>query len=76
MNFLADESVDRQIVMRLRQEGHHVAYVAEMEPGIDDEIVLKKAFEKQAVLLKACRSSIDRRRKWRIIHLLNVQTRS
>jgi hypothetical protein len=40
VNFLADESVDRQIVDRLRQEGHTVRYVAEMEPGIGDDIVL------------------------------------
>ena len=33
MNLLADESVDRQIVERLRQDGHRVTYVAEMEPG-------------------------------------------
>ena len=39
MNLLADESVDRQIVDRLRREGHAVRYVAEMEPGIPDDIV-------------------------------------
>lgn len=36
MNFLADESVDQQIVDRLRADGHAVVYVAEMDPGIDD----------------------------------------
>jgi len=30
MNILADESVDRPIVTQLRQDGHHVEYVAEM----------------------------------------------
>jgi len=34
MNLLADESVDQPIVGRLRQAGHSVLYVAEMEPGI------------------------------------------
>ena len=34
MTFLADEDVDRQIVERLRLDGHQVAYVAEMSPGI------------------------------------------
>ncbi|MGD9048919.1 MAG: DUF5615 family PIN-like protein [Anaerolineae bacterium] len=34
MNLLADESIDRQIVVRLRREGHTVLYVAEMGPGI------------------------------------------
>ena len=32
MNLLADESVDGQIVARLRQDNHDVTYVAEMEP--------------------------------------------
>ena len=32
MNLLADESVDRQIVERLQQDGHHVLYIAETEP--------------------------------------------
>ncbi|MBN2560333.1 MAG: DUF5615 family PIN-like protein [Phycisphaerae bacterium] len=40
MNLLADESVDRQIVDRLRQDGHAVRYIAEMEPGISDDTVL------------------------------------
>ena len=30
MNFLVDESVDQQVVQRLRQDGHDVLYVAEM----------------------------------------------
>jgi hypothetical protein len=29
MNLVADESVDRQIVERLRQDGHHAVYIAE-----------------------------------------------
>lgn len=41
MNLLADESVNRQIVERLRKDGHDVAYIAEMAPGISDETVLK-----------------------------------
>jgi predicted nuclease of predicted toxin-antitoxin system len=51
MNLLADESVDRQIVERLRQDGHRVTYVAEMEPGISDQIVLQRANEQEALLL-------------------------
>jgi predicted nuclease of predicted toxin-antitoxin system len=53
MNFLADEGVDRQIVDRLREEGHSVLYVAEMDPGIDDDEVLNIANEKGALLLTA-----------------------
>jgi predicted nuclease of predicted toxin-antitoxin system len=51
--FLADECVDQQIVERLRQDGHHVAYVPEMVPGISDDAVLQGANEKQALLLTA-----------------------
>lgn len=53
MNFLADESVDRQIVERLRRDGHRVVYVAEMEPGISDATVLASANSETALLLTA-----------------------
>ncbi len=53
MNFVADESVDRPIVDRLRQEGHSVWYVAEMEPGISDDAVLDIANREAALLLTA-----------------------
>lgn len=53
MNLLADEGVDRLVVERLRQAGHEVLYVAEMEPSIDDDIVLDRANQKQAVLITA-----------------------
>lgn len=53
MNFVADESVDRQVVDRLRQEGHQVRYVAEMEPGISDDAVLELANREAALLLTA-----------------------
>ena len=51
MNLLADEGVDRQIVEALRLAGHHVLYVAEMEPGIADDIVLQKANTQSALLI-------------------------
>jgi hypothetical protein len=41
MIFLADENIDRQIVDRLRQDGHDVMSVIEMEPGISDDKVLE-----------------------------------
>ena len=53
MNWLADESVDGPIVMRLRQEGILVAYVAELFPGISDNDVLAEANRLNAVLLTA-----------------------
>ena len=52
MNLLADEGVDRQIVDRLRHEGYSVLYVAEMDPGLADELVLDRANQAQAVLLE------------------------
>lgn len=53
MKFLADEGVDKQIVDRLRQDGHTVRYVAEMEPGISDDEVLTIANQENAILLTA-----------------------
>jgi len=55
MNFVADESIDRQIVIRLRKEGHTVWYVAEMESGISDDTVLAQANQSDAVLITADR---------------------
>ena len=51
MNLLADESVDRQIAERLRQDGHDVLYVAEVEPSISDAVVFDRANEKSALLV-------------------------
>ena len=50
MNLLADESIDRQIVDRLRQDGHLVHYVVEMEPGVPDDIVLDLANQIRGLL--------------------------
>lgn len=43
MKIVADESVDRQVVDRLRAGGHIVLYVAEIAPGIDDQAVLLRS---------------------------------
>ena len=53
MNILVDESVDQQIVARLRDDGYDVLYVAEMDPGIDDDEVLDAANRHNALLLTA-----------------------
>lgn len=53
MNFLADESVDRQIVDRLREIGHSVIYVAEIDPSIDDDEVFDRANALGALLITA-----------------------
>ena len=53
MKILADESVDEDIVLRLRRDGHDVGYVAEMSPGIMDEEVLTLAADESILLLTA-----------------------
>ena len=53
MNLLADEGVERQIVERLRQDGHTVLYIAEMEPSVPDDVVLERANEITALLVAA-----------------------
>ncbi len=51
MNLVADESVDRPIVERLRQDGHHVVFIAEVAAGADDDTVLTRANQESALLL-------------------------
>jgi predicted nuclease of predicted toxin-antitoxin system len=51
MNLLADESVDRPIVVKLRADGHTVDYIAELAPSIDDDEVLRLANDRNALLL-------------------------
>jgi len=53
MNLLADESVDRLIVTRLRENGHAVEAVGETNPSISDDEVLRRAFDSGRVLLTA-----------------------
>ena len=53
MNLFADEGVDRRVVRRLRQDGHDVLYVAELEPGIDDHAVFARANRVKAILITA-----------------------
>ncbi len=53
MNLLADESVDRQIVDRLRQDGHSVLYIAEIAPSVSDAEVLSRANALQSILITA-----------------------
>ncbi|MEK6656006.1 MAG: DUF5615 family PIN-like protein [Nitrospirota bacterium] len=53
MRLLADEGIDKQIVDYLRKEGHVVSYVAEIEPGISDDVVLEMANKENVLLLTA-----------------------
>jgi predicted nuclease of predicted toxin-antitoxin system len=50
--FIADESVDRQVVLALRAE-YEVLYIAEENPGITDEQVLSLCANRKAVLITA-----------------------
>ena len=51
MNLLADENIDQTVVDMLRQHGHHVLYVVELSPRIDDETVLQEANRNGALLI-------------------------
>lgn len=53
MNLLADESVERDVVERLRADGHAVVYVAELSPSITDDQVLDEANARSALLVTA-----------------------
>lgn len=51
MRFLADESCDFTVVRALREPGHDVTAVAEINPGVDDEIVMALAHSESRILL-------------------------
>jgi Holliday junction resolvase len=47
MNLVADEGVERQIVEKLRKDGHAVIYVAELAPSISDDFVVQQISSKR-----------------------------
>jgi predicted nuclease of predicted toxin-antitoxin system len=51
MNFLADEGVDRAIVVRLRDDGCDVTYIAEIAGGTTDEVILHMAMQENRILI-------------------------
>jgi predicted nuclease of predicted toxin-antitoxin system len=53
MTLVADESVESEIVVRLRTDGHDVSYIAETSPAVDDDTVLQTSNSRGAVLLTA-----------------------
>ncbi len=55
MNFIADENIDLQIINQLRQDGHHIICIAEIDPGISDKQVLDLANQNSAPLLTSDR---------------------
>lgn len=48
---VADECIDQEIVLALRDEGFSVTYIAEIAPSIDDTEVLSMASKAGALLL-------------------------
>ena len=51
MRILADESVEGEVVARLRSQGHDVAYILGASAGIRDDEVLARANAEDRVLL-------------------------
>ena len=59
MNILADESVDRPVIERLRLDGHAVEAIEEVAPGLLDDAVLARAVAQRQLLLTADRDFGD-----------------
>jgi len=53
VKLVADERVDRGLVLALRSIGHEIAYIAESAPGVSDQTVLSECDRIGAVLLTA-----------------------
>jgi len=51
MQFIADESCDFAVVRALRATGHDVIAVAELDAGIEDDVVIARALGERRVLL-------------------------
>jgi predicted nuclease of predicted toxin-antitoxin system len=51
LNLVCDEGVERPIVERLRRDGHDVLYVADLDAGASDDLVLARASENDALLI-------------------------
>ena len=68
MKIVADENIDRQIVDRLRADGHEVLFVAELDPGIDDEAVLLRSRQTDAILLTADKDFGELVFRQRLVH--------
>jgi predicted nuclease of predicted toxin-antitoxin system len=53
LNLVVDEGVEREVVDRLREDGHDVLYVVELSPSAPDDDVLQQASERGALLVTA-----------------------
>ena len=50
---MADENIDAPLVAWLRERGHDVQWVAQTQPGLDDEAVTAEARRTDRILLTA-----------------------
>jgi predicted nuclease of predicted toxin-antitoxin system len=51
MKIVADENIDGDLVLILRQHNYDVVWISEVAPSIDDLEVLDRAFELEALLI-------------------------
>ncbi len=51
MNLLADENIERAIILKLREAGYAVTAIAEATPGIADIAVIEQASQTQMILI-------------------------
>jgi len=68
VKIVADENIDKGIVDRLRADGHDLLYIAEAEPGIDDQAVLGRSLQTDRVLLTADKDFGDLVFRQRLLH--------
>lgn len=71
MNLVADENVDAGIVSALRDAGHAVHYVRELDPGIDDQQALRLAESQRALLLTSEKDFGELVFRQRLLHSTN-----
>jgi predicted nuclease of predicted toxin-antitoxin system len=65
---VADENIDKEIVDRLRADGHNVVYIADDDGGIDDQTVLDRSLRFDGVLLTADKDFGDLVFRQRLLH--------
>jgi predicted nuclease of predicted toxin-antitoxin system len=68
VKIVADENVDKEIVDRLRADGHNVLYIAEENAGIDDRNILDRSLRTGSVLLTADKDFGDLVFRQRLLH--------
>lgn len=60
MRFVVDENLGRELVEHLRQQGHQVYYIPEVQPGLKNGAVLAFAQQQQAVLITGDKTDFGR----------------